>query len=92
VSAGNEGHQRLSRCHSVRNASDERARVVNVHRRAQRFESFFPDLHRLIHQGKIKRLPPKDSRSAIYAAMLFGKSPDESERPNYPTRSSRRWR
>jgi len=25
-------------------------------------------MHRLIHEGKIKRLPPKDARSAIYAA------------------------
>jgi hypothetical protein len=37
-------------------------------------------MHRLIHEGKIKRLPPKDPRSAIYAAMLFGKYPDEIER------------
>jgi hypothetical protein len=36
-----------------------------------------PGLHRLIHEGKIKRLPPKEPRSAIYAAMLFGKYPDE---------------
>ena len=63
--------------HSVRNASDEPARIVNIHRPAQRFESFFRDMHRLIHEGKIKRLPPKDPRSAIYAAMLFGKYPDE---------------
>ena len=42
--------------HSVRNASDEPARVENVH---------------------IRRLPPKDPRSAIYAAMLFGNYPDE---------------
>jgi hypothetical protein len=34
-------------------------------------------MHRLIHEGKIKHLPPKDPRSAIYAAMLFGKYPDE---------------
>jgi hypothetical protein len=27
--------------------------------------------------GKIKRLPRKDPRSAIYAAMLFGKYSDE---------------
>jgi hypothetical protein len=35
---------------------------VNIHRPAQRFESFFRDMHRLIHEGKIKRLPPKDPR------------------------------
>ena len=61
--------------HSVRNASDEAARIVNIHKPAQRFESFFRDMHRLIHEGRIKRLPPKDPRSAIYAAMLFGKDP-----------------
>jgi mannose-6-phosphate isomerase-like protein (cupin superfamily) len=63
--------------HSVRNAGDERARIVNIHQPAQRFESFFRDMHGLIHEGKIKRLPPKDPRSAIYAAMLFGKYPEE---------------
>jgi hypothetical protein len=34
-------------------------------------------MHRLIHEDKIRRLPPKEPRSAIYAAMLFGKYPDE---------------
>jgi mannose-6-phosphate isomerase-like protein (cupin superfamily) len=63
--------------HSVRNASDEPARIVNIHQPAQRFESFFRDMHRLIHEGKIRRLPPKDPRSAIYAAMLFCNYPDE---------------
>jgi mannose-6-phosphate isomerase-like protein (cupin superfamily) len=63
--------------HSVRNASDQPARIVNVHQPAQRFEEFFRDMHRLIHEGKIKQLPPKEPRSAIYAAMLFGKYPDE---------------
>ena len=63
--------------HSVRNASDAPARIVNIHQPAQKFESFFRDMHRLIHEGKIKRLPPKEPRSAIYAAMLFGSYPDE---------------
>lgn len=63
--------------HSVRNASDAPARIVNIHQPAQRFESFFRDMHRLIHEGKIKRLPPKEPRSAIYAAMLFAKYPEE---------------
>jgi hypothetical protein len=62
---------------TVPGASDAPARIVNVHQPAQRFESFFRDMHRLIHEGKIKRLPPKEPRSAIYAAMLFGKYPDE---------------
>ncbi len=63
--------------HSVRNARDEPARIVNIHKPAQRFEAFFRDMHRLIHEDKIKRLPPKEPRSAIYAAMLFGKYPHE---------------
>ena len=44
---------------------------------AGRSEAFFRDMHRLIHEGKIKSLPPKDPRSAIYAAMLIGEYPDE---------------
>ena len=63
--------------HSVRNAFEVPARIVNIHQPAQQFESFFRDMHRLIQEGKIKRLPPKEPRSAIYAAMLFGKYPDE---------------
>ena len=71
--------------HSVRNASDEAARIVNLHQPAQRFESFFRDIHRLIHEGKIRRLPPKGPRSAIYAAMLFGNYPDEIRAVKPPT-------
>ena len=63
--------------HTLRNASAEPARIVNIHRPAQQFESFFRGMHSLIQQGKIKRLPPKEPRSAIYAAMLFGKYPQE---------------
>ena len=63
--------------HSVRNPSDEPARIVNIHKPAQRFESFFRDMHRLIREGKIKRLPPDGPRSAIYAAMLFCSYPEE---------------
>jgi mannose-6-phosphate isomerase-like protein (cupin superfamily) len=63
--------------HSVRNASDQPAKIINIHQPAQRFESFFRDMHRLIREGKIKHLPPKEPRSAIYAAMLFGKYPNE---------------
>src|SRR5688572_24858486 len=77
--------------HSVPNASDEPARIVNIHKPAQRFESFFRDMHRLIHEGKIKRLPPKDPRSAIYAAMLFASTRTRSERPNHRIGYSRRW-
>lgn len=63
--------------HSVRNTQDEPAKLVNSHRPAQRMESFFVDGAILAAEGKIKRLPPKDPRSAIYAAMLFTKYPDE---------------
>jgi hypothetical protein len=52
-------------------------RIVNVHRPALQFESFFRELHALIRQGKIKHLPPKEPRSAIYVAMLFSKYPEE---------------
>jgi len=77
VNAGETATVGAGAPHSVRNASKEPARIVNIHQPAQRFESFFRDMHRLIQEGKIKRLPPKDPRSAIYAAMLFGKYPDE---------------
>ena len=63
--------------HTLRNATSEPVRIVNVHRPALQFESFFREMHALIGQGKIKRLPPKEPRSAIYVAMLFGKYPDE---------------
>ena len=72
--------------HTLRNATAEPVRIVNIHRPAQQFESFFREMHSLIHQGKIKRLPPKEPRSAIYAAMLFGKYPNEirtTKPPNF---------
>jgi glyoxylate utilization-related uncharacterized protein len=63
--------------HTFRNATDEPVTVVARMRPAGRSEPFFRDMHRLIHEGKIKRLPPKDPRSAIYAAMLIAEYPDE---------------
>jgi mannose-6-phosphate isomerase-like protein (cupin superfamily) len=63
--------------HTLRNTSSEPVRIVNIHRPALQFESFFREMHSLIGQGKIKRLPPKEPRSAVYAAMLFGKYPNE---------------
>lgn len=63
--------------HTLRNATTEQVRLVNIHRPALEFESFFREMHSLIQQGKIKRLPPKEPRSAIYAAMLFAKYPNE---------------
>jgi quercetin dioxygenase-like cupin family protein len=63
--------------HTLRNATTEPVRVVNIHRPALQFESFFRAMQALIQQGKIKRLPPKEPRSAIYVAMLFTKYPNE---------------
>jgi mannose-6-phosphate isomerase-like protein (cupin superfamily) len=63
--------------HTLRNATSEPVRIVNIHRPALQFESFFREMHALIGQGKIKRLPPKEPGSAIYVAMLFSKYPDE---------------
>jgi quercetin dioxygenase-like cupin family protein len=63
--------------HTFRNASDQTVKVKVTMQPAGRSEAFFRDMHRLIHEGKIKRLPPKDPRSAIYAAMLIGEYPDE---------------
>jgi quercetin dioxygenase-like cupin family protein len=63
--------------HTFRNASDRTATVKITMQPAGRSEAFFRDMHRLIHEGRIKRLPPKDPRSAIYAAMLLGEYPDE---------------
>ena len=63
--------------HTLRNATSEPVRIVNIHRPALQFESFFREMHALIGEGKIKRLPPKEPRSAIYVAMLFSKYPEE---------------
>jgi quercetin dioxygenase-like cupin family protein len=59
--------------HSVRNLSAEPAVVVNIHRPATSMEAFFIEGARLVGEGKIRNLPPKDPRSAVYAAMLFTK-------------------
>jgi mannose-6-phosphate isomerase-like protein (cupin superfamily) len=63
--------------HTLRNSTPDPVRAVNVHRPALGFESFFREMHALIARGKIKQLPPKEPRSAIYAAMLFAKYPAE---------------
>jgi mannose-6-phosphate isomerase-like protein (cupin superfamily) len=63
--------------HTFRNASDKPVEVISRIQPAGRSEAFFRDMHRLIHEGKVKRLPPKDPRSAIYAAMLIDAYPDE---------------
>jgi quercetin dioxygenase-like cupin family protein len=63
--------------HTFRNASNQTVKVKVTMQPAGRSEAFFRHMHRLINEGKIKRLPPKDPRSAIYAAMLIGEYPDE---------------
>jgi mannose-6-phosphate isomerase-like protein (cupin superfamily) len=76
--------------HTLRNASAEPVQLVNIHRPAQQFEPFFRDMHSLIQRGKIKRLPPKEPRSAIYAAMLFARYPNEiltTKPPNWVFKS-----
>src|SRR5437868_12181939 len=56
--------------HTLRNTTKEPVRLVNIHRPALRFESFFREMQGLIERGKIEHLPPKEPRSAIYVAML----------------------
>jgi mannose-6-phosphate isomerase-like protein (cupin superfamily) len=63
--------------HTFRNSSGKPVRIINIHRPSQRFEEFFRAMHSLIEQGKIKALPPREPRSAIYAAMLFAAYPEE---------------
>jgi quercetin dioxygenase-like cupin family protein len=70
--------------HTFRNASDQTVKVKVTMQPAGRSEAFFRDMHRLIQEGKIKRLPPRDPRSAIYAAMLIGEYPDEIRSINPP--------
>jgi mannose-6-phosphate isomerase-like protein (cupin superfamily) len=62
--------------HTLRNASDEPVKTITRIRPAGSSEAFFRHMNALIHEGKIKRLPPKEPRSAIYAAMLFERNPD----------------
>jgi quercetin dioxygenase-like cupin family protein len=62
--------------HTLRNSTDEPVTIFTRFRPAGRSEAFHRDVHRLIQEGKIKRLPPKDPRSAIYAAMLFRAYPE----------------
>jgi mannose-6-phosphate isomerase-like protein (cupin superfamily) len=90
VSAGETATVPAGVPHTLRNAGTAPVRIVNIHRPAQQFESFFRDMHSLIQRGKIKHLPPKEPRSAIYAAMLFGKYPHEirtTKPPNWVFRT-----
>jgi quercetin dioxygenase-like cupin family protein len=63
--------------HTLRNGSDASATIVTRVQPAGRSEAFFRHMHELIREGKLKQLPPKDPRSAVYAAMLFSRYPDE---------------
>ena len=63
--------------HTLRNASEQPVKCVTRIRPAGGSEQFFRHMHRLIHEGKLKRLPPKEPASAIYAAMLFCRYPEE---------------
>jgi quercetin dioxygenase-like cupin family protein len=63
--------------HTLRNGSDQPAKIVTRIRPAGRSEAMFRHMHKLIGEGKLRRLPPKDPRSAIYGAMLFREYPDE---------------
>jgi mannose-6-phosphate isomerase-like protein (cupin superfamily) len=69
--------------HTFRNRSDEPVKFSARLRPAGRSEEFFRHMVALIREGKIKRLPPKEPRSAIYAAMVFVSYPDVS-RPAGP--------
>ncbi len=62
--------------HTLRNGSDEPAKIVTRIRPAGRSEEFFRHMHALIREGKIKRLPPSEPKSAIYAAMVFDRYSD----------------
>ena len=69
--------------HTFRAGADGTAKVVVRIRPAGRSEAFFRHMHRLIAEGKVKRVPPKEPRSAIYAVMLFEEYSDWS-RPTGP--------
>lgn len=69
--------------HTFRHPSDETAKVVIRIRPAGRSEAFFRHMHRLITEGKLKQLPPKEPGSAIYSAMLFSEYQDWT-RPTGP--------
>lgn len=72
--------------HTFRNGADETAKVIIRIRPPGRSEAFFRHMHKLVSEGKVKRLPPKEPRSAIYAVMLFDEYPDWT-RPTGPMKS-----
>jgi quercetin dioxygenase-like cupin family protein len=77
LKAGETGVAPAGVPHTLRNSTSEPVRLINVHRPALKYESFFGEMNSLIAEGKIKGLPPKEPRSAIYVAMLFTSYPAE---------------
>jgi mannose-6-phosphate isomerase-like protein (cupin superfamily) len=57
--------------HTIRNLHPGEMRAINVHAPALDFPHYMASLHELTHNGKVRALPPKDPRSAIYLSMLF---------------------
>jgi len=77
VGAGETATAPVGTRHTFRNSSSEPTTIITRFRPATRSEAFFRHMHKLIQQGKIKRLPPKDARSAIYSSMLISAYSDE---------------
>jgi len=63
--------------HTLRNGTDQPVKLITRIRPAGRSEAMVRHMQRLIGERKLKRLPPKDPRSAIYGAMLFREYPEE---------------
>jgi mannose-6-phosphate isomerase-like protein (cupin superfamily) len=63
--------------HTLRNGTGEPVKCITRIKPAGDSEEMFRTLHRLIAEGKVKSLPPKDPRSAVYAAMVFTSFPKE---------------
>lgn len=62
--------------HTLRNASNEPAKIVGRFRPAGRAATFFRHMDTLIGEGKLKGLT--HPRSGIYVAMVFSEYPDVS--------------
>ena len=78
--------------HSVRNASDEPARIVNIHRPAQRFESFFRGHAQADPRRQDQAAPAEGCRAPPSTRQCCSASTRmRSERPNHPIRYSKRW-
>ncbi len=70
--------------HTLRNASDQPLTTITRIRPAGRSEELFRNMHRLIGEGKLKRLPPKEPGSAICGDALrpmFRRDPRDRTAP-----------